>query len=316
MARTISAEFTALSAATPDGVATNVQLRRGGVTSHAIASRCRPGGPWRRLLPGVILLGEDEPTRNQQIRGAVYYAGEGSVVSGLDALRARGIRLRPPRRVHVLVPIQRRILPHDFVHLERTSRLPAPVPEDGIPFAPSARATIDVARHETSPDRLRRLLSLPVYYGLCTAEDLRAELEAGNQRGSAAVREMLRNLGSMGDTYLQGVARELLESVPLPPPVWNVTVCDVQGRPIGLVDAWWDEVAMGWQFGAGGPENRGPKMNHLALTAAGVVLVRTLPDQLRVNVGRTVQELTSAFANAAKRRRPKVQALGLVPASV
>jgi hypothetical protein len=127
---------------------------------------------------------------------------------------------------------------------------------------------------------------------------------------------MLRNLGSMGDTYLQGVARELLESVPLPPPVWNVTICDLQGRPIGTVDAWWDEVALGWQFGAGGPENRGPTMNHLALTAAGVILVRTPPDQLRMSVGRIAQELTSAFANAARRRRPKVQALGLVPASV
>lgn len=316
MARLTSAEMATLSAPETDGVATSASLRDAGVTPHAIASRCRAGGPWRRLLPGVIQLDDAEPTRQQQLRAASFYGGAGSVVTGIDALRAQGIRLTPPHQVHVLVPLHRRIHSQDFAHLERTSRLPEPVVCDGIAFAPAARAIIDMARRETAPERLRRLLALPVYFGLCTSEDLRAELDAGNQRGTASVREMLRNLGSMGETYLQGVAREVLEVVPLPPPVWNVTVCDVRGRPIGVVDAWWDEVALGWQFGAGGQEQPGPKMNHLALTAAGVVLVRTSPDQLREHVRRIAQELTSAFANAAKRRRPKVRALGSVPATV
>ncbi|NKQ57600.1 hypothetical protein HFP15_32530 [Amycolatopsis sp. K13G38] len=262
----------------------------------------------------MIMLDDGEPTRRQMLRAAAYYAGAGSVISGVDALRAYGAKLTSSRRVHVLVPLHRRVLSQDFVKLERTSRLPEPVMRNGIPFAPPARATIDLARHEAAPDRLRRLLALPVYYGLCTANDLRHELEAGNQRGTAAVREMLRNLGTMGNTYLQGVARELLEYVPLPAPVWNVTVCDVLGRPIGVVDAWWDEVAMGWQFG--GTTDRGPKMNDLALTAAGVALVRTPPLELRTDVARVARDLTSAFANSAKRRRPKVQALGTVPATV
>ncbi|HVV14434.1 hypothetical protein [Amycolatopsis sp.] len=316
MPRTTFVELTALSAAIPDGVATISHLRRNGMTPRAIAARCRPGGPWRRLLPGVLLLGDGEPNRRQMLRAAAFYAGAGAVVTGLDALRAHNIRVVPSRQVQVLVPVQRRVPPLDFVSLERTSRIPEPVVDDDIAFAPPARATIDVARREMDPDRLRRLLSLPVYYGLCTADELRAELDAGNQRGTAAVREMLRNLGSMGDTYLQGQARELLDCVPLPPPVWNVTVCDSQGRPIGTVDAWWDEVALGWQFGADDVANRAPKMNHLALSAAGVVLVQTSPDQLRANVKTIARELTSAFANAAKRRRPRVRALGMVPATV
>lgn len=316
MARMTSAELAALSAPETDGVTTSTTLRDAGVTPHTIASRCRAGGPWRRLLPGVILLDDGAPTRRQQVHAAAFYGGEGAVITGVDALRAHGIRLVPTRQVHALVPLHRRIHSQDFVHLERTSRLPEPFMREGIAFASPARATIDLARRETAPERLRRLLALPVYYGLCTSEELKGELDAGNQRGTASVREMLRNLGSMGETYLQGMARELLEAVPLPPPVWNVTVCDVQGRPIGVVDAWWDEVALGWQFGASGQENRGPKMNHLALAAAGVVLVRTSPDQLREHVGRIAQELTSAFAHAARRRRPNVRALGSVPATV
>lgn len=311
-----SAELSALSATETDGVTTIARLRAQGVTPHAIASRCRAGGPWRRLLPGVVLLDEGEPSRRQQLRAATFYAGADALVSGIDSLRAHGIRVAPRHQVHLLVPVHRRIHSQDFVRLERTSRLPEPSVLQGLAFAPPARATLDVARRERDPERLRRLLALPVYYGLCTADELRAELDAGNQRGSASVREMLRNLGSMGETYLQGVARELLEAVPLPPPVWNVTVCDAQGRPIGVVDAWWDEVALGWQFGAGFQETGRPKLNHLALTAAGVVLVRTAPDQLRDQVRRIAQELTSAFANAARRRRPKVRALGSVPATV
>jgi len=260
------------------------------------------------------MLDDGQPSRRQLLRAAAYYAGTGCVVTGVDALRAHGVKLTSSPQVHVLVPLHRRVLSQDFVKLERTSRLPEPVYRHAIPFAPPPRATIDLARREPVPDRLRRLLALPVYYGLCTANDLRHELEAGNQRGTAAVREMLRNLGSMGDTYLQGMARELLDYVPLPAPVWNVTVCDALGRPIGVVDAWWDEVALGWQFG--GTPDRGPKMNHLALTAAGVTLVRTEPADLRIAIPRVARELTSAFANAAKRQRPKVRALGAIPATV
>ena len=309
MARTTDAELTALSETVDDGIITATSLRRR-TTPHVIASRCRPGGPWRRLLPGVVMLNDGEPTRSQQVRAAAYYAGVGAVVSGFDALRAQGVRLAPPQRVHVLVPVRRRLLSQDFVRLERTTRPPDPVFLGGIPYAPPVRATIDIARTTVEADLLRRLLALPVYYGLCTAADLRRELDSGNQRGTAAVRDMLRNLGQMGRTYLQGVAHELLACVPLPAPVWNVTVCDLQERPIGVVDAWWDEVALGWQFGAG--PHRGPKMNHLALTAAGVTLVRTPPEHLRANAGRVIRSLTSAFATAAKRHRPRVHALGML----
>src|SRR5438067_2683202 len=205
------------------------------------------------------------------------------MVSGPDALRAHGVPAPFPRQIHLLVPPDRRMLAREFINIERSARLPDPVLDDGIPFAPPARATIDTARAEMDRDQLRRLLTLPVYHGLCTIDDLHAELASGNQRGSSAVRKMLRELGSMGDTYLHGVARELLRRVPLPAPSWNVTICDSQSRPIGAVEAWWDEVAFGWQFGAHGPDGPNPKLDHLGLTAAGVVLGRTERERLRAD---------------------------------
>lgn len=316
MARMTSAELEALCASVRDGVTTVTRLHDAGVTPHAIRSRCRADGPWRRLLPGVILLDQDEPGRRQQQRAAFYYAGSGSVVTGSDALRAQGVAVSSSRAVHVLVPVHRRVHSHDFVQLERSSRIPEPVVRSGIAYAPAARATIDLARNERAPDRLRHLLTLPVYYGLCTTEGLWAELEAGNQRGTAPVREALRSLGPTSHTYLHGAARRALEVVPLPPPEWNVTIRDAEGRPLGVVDAWWDEVALGWQFGADGSDQPEPIVNHLALTAAGVILVRTEPDRLRFPVAGIARELTSAFTQAARRRRPPVRALGAVPAAM
>jgi hypothetical protein len=210
----------------------------------------------------------------------------------------------------MLVTPGRRTLQRDFFTIERTSRVPNPEFDDGLPFAPPARAATDAARRETDADRLHQLLILPIYHGLCTAHDLRAELEAGNQRGSAAVRETLRRLDSAGETYLHELAREVLAAVPLPPPAWNVTICDRQDREIGRADAWWDEVALGWQFGTAHATKSTTAMNPLALTAAGVIMVRTGPERLRGRERQIARELTSAFASAAKRRRPNIFAYG------
>src|SRR5690242_16609524 len=84
MVRIKSAELAALRATSADGVTTSASLRREGASASTIAARCRLGGPWRRLLPGVILLGRGEPTRCQQLRAAVLHTGPDSVVTGLD----------------------------------------------------------------------------------------------------------------------------------------------------------------------------------------------------------------------------------------
>ncbi|WP_210770621.1 hypothetical protein [Qaidamihabitans albus] len=276
------------------------------MSDRAIATRCRPGGPWRRLLPGVVMLAPGEPTRRQLLRAATSHYGSEGVLTGIDALVAHGLDLPSPRTVHVLVPAYRRILPPDFVLLERTARPPEPTLIRGLPFAPAARAALDAARRENDPDRLRDLLTLPVYYGLCSLDQLRAELEAGNQRGSAAVRAELRRLATNSDTYVHGAARQLVLRSPLPPPRWGATVCDLRGRSIGAVDAWWDELGMGWQFGTPAEGETG-RLTHLALTAAGVVLLRTSPQRLRSDGENVIRELARAFRTAALRPRPPVQ---------
>lgn len=289
-----------------DNIITAAELKAGGMSDSAILRRCRPGGPWRRLLPGVILLSPGEPTRRQLLRAVARYLGPDTVITGIDALSAHGLELPRQPAVHVLVRAQRRVLAPEFVQLERTIRVPDPVRIDGLPYAPAPRAALDAARRQRDAALLRDLLSLPIYYGLCTYEELSAELAAGSQRGSAAVRAELRRIGRTRDTYVHGWARRLLRRAPLPPPRWDVTVCDRRGRPIGAVDAWWDDVGMGWQFTPPGRAGSG-HLGHLALTAAGIVLVRTEPERLRSADETVLVELASAFRTAATRARPPVQ---------
>ncbi|GGP45378.1 hypothetical protein [Saccharothrix coeruleofusca] len=180
-----------------DDVIRTADLRAAGVTGHQIDLRCRPGGPWQRILPGVLLLSAGPPTRAQRLRAALVYAGPGAVITGVHALREQGLSHLPePDRVHVLQPEGRRLTGHDYVFLERTTRLPTAVVRDGLALAGAARAVLDAVRREPQPLRVHQLLGAVVRAGLCGLPALLAELNAGSKRGAAAPRSALRALTS------------------------------------------------------------------------------------------------------------------------
>ena len=282
------------------------QLRRAGVSDRRTRRLCGPGGPWRRLHPGVVLLRNTVPTRQQLLHAALVRYGPGVVISGADALRAHGVKCPAESEIRLLVPSHCRVVACEGVHLARTARLPDPVLVDGLPFAPPARATLDMARAESDPGRIRHLLMLPLYWGLCDRRALLAELEAGPQRGTAVVRKVLRELDE-GPVQAHGLAARVLDLVPLPPPSWDQTICDRRGRRLGEADAWWDEAGLAWQYRC----NPGPGggFSHLALAATGIVLVRCTVRQLRQVPREVAQELARAFGEASRTPRPKVRAV-------
>src|SRR6266540_6052772 len=102
-----------------DGVIRTADLLRTGLSSYAIAARCRPSGPWQRVLPGVVLMSSAAPTRSQRLHAAVAYAGDGAVLSGADALRLQGIIVPCPPEVLVLVPAGRRLASRSYLTVER-----------------------------------------------------------------------------------------------------------------------------------------------------------------------------------------------------
>src|SRR6266704_1536037 len=115
-----------------------------GLSDHALRPRLRPGGPWRKLLPGVYTAVTGTPTTLQQEMAALLYAGPGSMITGLAALRSHHIRCELTEIVDVLVLAGRQRRDTQFVRLHRTSRMPARIWEAGpVRYVPASRAVAD-----------------------------------------------------------------------------------------------------------------------------------------------------------------------------
>lgn len=313
MTATTPPNLASLARTVPDGVVRVADLRANGVSGSAIVARCRPDGPWQRLLPGVVLLSGSKPSRRQRLRAALAYAGRGAAITGLDAANLdHDFGVRGHDEVHVLVPAAKRTSTNGYVVIERTTRMPALVERDGLRYAPVPRAVMDAARREQDAMRLRALLSAPVRCGACSVSDLRAELDSGSQRGSAAPRAALRAVSDGVVSLTEGLARRVARGITLPSPRWNVPIRDVTGALLGVVDAWWDDVALAWEvgsqhfrLGADTPTSS----RHTRLGAAGVIVVRTSLDRLREDPAGVRKDLIQAFHRAANRARPPVHAL-------
>ena len=64
-----------LRAAAHDGVVTARALVALGVPESTVYHRCRDGGPWQRLAPGIILMTTGHPTTGQLVTAALLHGG-------------------------------------------------------------------------------------------------------------------------------------------------------------------------------------------------------------------------------------------------
>jgi hypothetical protein len=225
-----------------EGVATHRQLRGLGLTGSAITYQIRPGGPWQRLLPGVVLAHRGVPTRRELLLGAVAFAGEGAVVSGADALRAAGAQgVGDSVTVLVLVRADRQKRSFGHVRLERTKRLPDAVVRDGVGFAPVPRAVIDLCRHQGSTSDVRALVAAAAQQRLCTVRELGVELSHAPRQRTADARKALDEVGDGVRSLAEARARDILKRSGLPMPLWNEQLRDGDGVPFLRPDAWWPE---------------------------------------------------------------------------
>lgn len=308
---------TTVRATTPGDVIHARQLISMDVPERTIYHRCLPGGPWRRLLPGVIMLHNGPPTERQLIAAALIYGGSDSLVTGLRACRWHGVRRGPAptgRAVHLLVPARRQLRAFEYVTIERTTRVPDPVVRDGVPLAPVARACIDAARRLSDPGDVTELLADAVQRGLCDVAGLHKELAAGSRRGTAVPRAVLAQVDGGARSAAERDAQRLWPSTGLPTPIWNASIYDGQGRLLGVADGWCDEVALAWEIDSVefhlSPADYARTTERAARMAAeGVLVVPTLPSRLRRDRAGVVAELRSAYRSAANRPRPPLRAV-------
>jgi hypothetical protein len=292
-----------------EGVIRVAELAAMDLSSKVVYRRCLPGGPWQRVLPGVILLHNAAPSRRELLIAALVYAGPGAMVTGLAACLQYGLRVTD-ETVHLLVPHGHKILSSEYVIIERTWRLPDPYVREGLQLAPPVRAVTDAVRRMRTEESVSRLLIEALQHGGCSLEALIRELNTGTKRGTALPRRILAgwvDLRSVAETR----AKRLSERLPLPPTHWNREIRDVSGTYVGRPDAWWDDVALAWEidsvefhFSKEGYARTLRRNSRYA--TAGITVVPTLPSRLKDDPEGVLNELEAAYKTASNRPRPPV----------
>lgn len=300
--------------ATPGGVIKVETLKQLGMPGPTVYRRCAPGGPWQRLLPGVVLLSSAAPTRQQQVEAALLYAGPNTVVTGLEACRRYGLRSAPEdERVHLLSPLDRKVHGSEYVVIERTKRLPVPVMRDGVPLAPMIRAVLDACRRLRVSEPVSALIAEAVQRGRVHPTHLLSELNHGSSRGSAVPREVLKEVLAGAQSVAEIDAIGVWKRTNLPEPLRNVQLYDRHGRYVATPDGWFDDVGLAWEidsfaFHFGRDDYAKTVARNSRYAAAGVIVLQTLPTRLRSEPDAVAAELTAAYEAAASHPRPPVQA--------
>jgi hypothetical protein len=304
------------------GLITAAQLAEIGMHGST-ASRRSLGGMWTRVLPGVHLVDGGQPSRHQRELAALLYAGECSMLTGLTALRHRGIRAvrlqevsddvpERPEPVHVLIPHDRRRLSTGYVRVERTHRFPLESQRhDGLALAPLPRAVGDAARRSRQAADVEALVTEVVQRGLVTVQELEVELSSGSRRGSALFRDAVRAVAGGARSAPEADLARVLESAGIPNVFYNATLVTGAGVYVATCDAWLDDVGLAVEVDSvayhASPDGFGRTLRRNArYAAAGVLAVGVLPTDLRDRPAAALRDVLAAREAAAARTRPDV----------
>ncbi|MEV6791403.1 hypothetical protein AB0M87_05250 [Streptomyces sp. NPDC051320] len=293
------------------------QLREHGVTAARTTDRCRPGGPWQQLLPGVFLLHPGPPTGEERLHGALLYAGRSpaehtvrvpvqpgpasagnaaaenasaapsaygsAMVTGLAALALHGFSAAPPLialdRIDVLVERTRRLRSTGCARLIRVRALPRPQLIADVPVAPVARALADAVAHLSDPEVVRRLLTEAVRGGHCEPAAVVRELTGCQLLTLPHVADAVDSLVAEGRAIAEDRLYAMVRSHALPDPLWNVDLRLPGGPQLGGVDAYWPEEAVAVELETSSATPYARKREHLE--RLGVTVVHIPPRKLR-----------------------------------
>jgi hypothetical protein len=272
-------------------------------------------GPWQRLLPGVYLTVTGTVNQDQREMAALLYAGPGSLITGVSAVRRNHLRSPGPDVVDVLIPAKGRRQSVAFVRILRTNRMPERMFRTGrIRFTKAPRAVADAARSMNRFDDVRAVVCEAVQRRACTVAELAAELESGPAKGSALLRDALAEIGDGVRSVAEADFRDLILRSGLPKPVFNARLFDADGTFIAIVDAWWDEAGVAAEVDsrayhlAAADQDRTTD-RHDKLIANGVFPLHFTPKRIRTDGPGVISDITKAIENGLQRPPLPIKAL-------
>ncbi|MGW3950530.1 hypothetical protein ACWEKM_06115 [Streptomyces sp. NPDC004752] len=313
-------------------VLTAAQLRKHGISTAELNERCRPGGPWRQLLPGVVLLRSGPPTSEERLHATLLYAGRVSVpgvppqprpeephtpvytdamITGLVALTLHGFASTPPlsslERIDVLVPRARRLRSTDAVRLVRTPIMPAPQQVTGLPVAPVPRAVADAVADLSDAGAVRLLLSEAVRAGHCEPTAVVRELNRAKLLGRPHVVDAVDSLLAEGRALAEDHLYRMVREHGLPDPVWNVDLRLPGGPHLGGLDVYWPDQAVAVEL-----DTRAPRQDEDALWSEyarkrellerlGITVVHISPRKLRESLEQQAAVVRTALMASGDR---------------
>ncbi|MFK0291403.1 hypothetical protein ACIQU6_13135 [Streptomyces sp. NPDC090442] len=308
-------------------VLTTHQLREHGVPPAEITERCRPGGPWQQLLPGVHLLHQGPPTSEERLHAALLYArhrapsvptqarvaesGPEPMITGLAALALHGFSAAPPLlaldRIDVLVARTRRLRPAGFAGIIRGADLPDAQEITGVPTAPVPRALSDAVAMLTDPTVVRRLLTEAVRGGHCEAASVVRELSRARLLTRPHVVDAVDALLAEGRALAEQQLYDMVRGFGLPDPLWNVDLRLPGGPYLGAVDAYWSDYGVAVEIDTRTPRPTGEPPRDAyreQLERLGITLVRCRPRTLREAPEQQATVVRTALMAATDREPP------------
>ncbi|HSZ46153.1 MAG TPA: hypothetical protein VK823_12495 [Streptosporangiaceae bacterium] len=282
------------------GVLSREQALAIGLSESGLRHRIRPGGPWRKLLPGVYLTSNGTATVQQMDTAAWLYACPDAFITGPAALRFHEIRGPKATCIDVLAPTNRKVVSRGFVVIQRTRRLPQTWMQDGdVVYAPPHRAVADTVRGLTRLADARTVVASAVQLRRCTIDDLARELRDRCHGRDAMLRLVLAEVADGIRSAPEGEARELITKAGLPKPVYNPTLL-WRGKFLAKPDAWWPEAGVALEvdsmaFHLLPSDWRQTMHRHSRMTAAGIRVLHISPYQLRTQPEVVVQLIRDAL---------------------
>lgn len=308
-------------------VMTTRQLREHGIPAAETTERCRAGGPWQQLLPGVYLLHPGPPTSEERLQAVLLYASHRgptvprqgaasedapeAMITGLAALALHGFAEAPALlgldRIDVLVSRTRRLRSTGFARILRAVELPVAQEITGVPAAPVPRALADAVGGLTDAPTVRRLLTEAVRGGHCEATAVVRELSRARLLTRPHVVDAVDTLLAEGRALAEQQLYAMVRAHELPDPLWNVDLRLPGGPHLGGVDAFWPEHGVALEIDTRAPR---PEEDPLAspffhkrehLERLGITVVRCLPRTLRESPDQQAAVVRTALMAAGDR---------------
>jgi hypothetical protein len=298
------------------GLVTYRQLIDLGMPGSSISRWTRTGGVWQRVLPGTYLLHRGTPTFDERLNAGLLYAGPDALLTGAVVLHLSGLRYAPGRReeelVHLLVPMSRHVKSSSFVVSERTVRMPRAKTVGGYPTAPLPRAVFDAARRLPQRSKVRAFLLEAVQRKLLTVDDLWTEINHGQRRWTAVLREVIGDARSGVRSIQEARLRDAIVRSDLPEPLWNPRLETPAGEFIAEPDGYYDDIGLALELDS--REHHFLKSDqfertwtrHSVYNRHGILAERIVPSLLNAHPAEVVANIRAVRTVYAGRMAPDV----------